>query len=876
KNWGEDSSARLPIRIRTASGPAVLAGSAGQLTAELRAASGRPGRRRSALQLAGSELRGRAARLRRSRRAAERAGGQGVHRLRGGHRVGQGGLGTGEGRADKPAAQQGRAVEEAQRGLGAANAPGLVTRRPRRPVRGRRPGGGCQQHQAVGAEASGRLQRPDGQAGQQAGDGAQRGGEAAPADEAERARVQRQGEVVPEQLSGQRHRQLQRQQVGHGQRSATAPRRRGRHQAEAAKVEGDPPTMGPTMKGEGGQRRRLSLTSGDEASCVRCRVWVCLNRAVMRRRLARLGKSGRPEAQRQVARAAEATQQRLPAYLSPELAQSDRRQFLLCLAGFAGRLVRRFGARNAHSLCCVASAAGYLAGRSSPRRLTSAKVAGSPARLALDAVLLGFIVGPMVVRVALDFGGFRLVTASPASAFWLSASRPPRCRQQRQLPRWRRSHPADSDLLGAVRCPLAGRRPTCWRCSCDVAGRPQLFRHKLRPGAELAASSASSAGAGLAPSLGAVSGLLFRPGRRAAAVGHWPRPDRLVLLAAAGQAACLSLAASGFSSPPAQAPLSFFNGLARDAYPTLAALPACQLVLRLSRGRPDRRDGRLAVGVTPWPPARSAARRLRRSRAARPRSSEPASCSADLRLPGLPLAAAAPAVKLACRAGEDGWPLAVRMRIGTMSQQPPQISQQAVLMQSGQLPEKTWTRRSKGHDFNAPDGLSLEALMKSFATTGFQIGHVDTVDSPRRGTTVAGHRRNQRMLDCKFAKPREAAGAATRQWRLGGVPDPYGRARHELPIFLALHVQHDLSGLLRESIRYLVEHNLVDVLVTTGGAVGEDLSKCMTQPTISATFIAGGRAVVRPASTGSAMLVPNKNYCAFESWLCPFLDGHAG
>uniref|UniRef100_A0A1I8I1F4 MFS domain-containing protein n=1 Tax=Macrostomum lignano TaxID=282301 RepID=A0A1I8I1F4_9PLAT len=173
-----------------------------------------------------------------------------------------------------------------------------------------------------------------------------------------------------------------------------------------------------------------------------------------------------------------------------ELAQSDRRQFLLCLAGFAdlfcvsmvitclpihlkqigmapfymglfqseygavqifsssicGRLVRRFGARNAHSLCCVASAAGYLAlGLGPPdfpslaslrlitalfkhtQTLQRTQLASSPdvsesrwiRLLGSHSTLssLGFIVGPMVGGVAFDFGGFRLVTGLACVGF---------------------------------------------------------------------------------------------------------------------------------------------------------------------------------------------------------------------------------------------------------------------------------------------------------------------------------------------------------------------------------------------------------------------------------------------------------------------------
>ncbi|NXS52885.1 DHYS synthase, partial [Brachypteracias leptosomus] len=44
----------------------------------------------------------------------------------------------------------------------------------------------------------------------------------------------------------------------------------------------------------------------------------------------------------------------------------------------------------------------------------------------------------------------------------------------------------------------------------------------------------------------------------------------------------------------------------------------------------------------------------------------------------------------------------------------------------------------------------------------------------------------------------------------------------------------------RESIRYLVQHNMVDVLVTTAGGVEEDLIKCLA-PTYIGDFSLRGR-----------------------------------
>ncbi|NXT38500.1 DHYS synthase, partial [Pelecanoides urinatrix] len=73
----------------------------------------------------------------------------------------------------------------------------------------------------------------------------------------------------------------------------------------------------------------------------------------------------------------------------------------------------------------------------------------------------------------------------------------------------------------------------------------------------------------------------------------------------------------------------------------------------------------------------------------------------------------------------------------------------------------------------------------------------------------------------------------------------------------------------RESIRYLVQHNMVDVLVTTAGGVEEDLIKCLA-PTYIGDFSLRGRDLrQRGINRIGNLLVPNDNYCKFEDWLMP-------
>ena len=81
-----------------------------------------------------------------------------------------------------------------------------------------------------------------------------------------------------------------------------------------------------------------------------------------------------------------------------------------------------------------------------------------------------------------------------------------------------------------------------------------------------------------------------------------------------------------------------------------------------------------------------------------------------------------------------------------------------------------------------------------------------------------------------------------------------------------------ISSGIRESIRFLVEHKLVDCIVTTAGGVEEDLIKCMA-PTVLGDFNLCGKSLRdQGINRIGNLLVPNSNYCKFEDWVKPILD----
>ncbi|KAL4541155.1 hypothetical protein Ndes2526B_g05697 [Nannochloris sp. 'desiccata'] len=178
----------------------------------------------------------------------------------------------------------------------------------------------------------------------------------------------------------------------------------------------------------------------------------------------------------------------------------------------------------------------------------------------------------------------------------------------------------------------------------------------------------------------------------------------------------------------------------------------------------------------------------------------------------------------------------------------PAAASEAVLVPSEQLPEDAIQIR--GHDFNDPS--DIDSVMLSMLATGLQA-------------TALGQAINEvnRMLS----------------WRLSQepllpddkCPDPAQRATTRCKIFLG-YTSNLVSAGVREHIRYLVQHRLVDVLVTTAGGIEEDLIKCMAPTYVGDFQLKGADLRKRGLNRVGNMLVPNSNYCKFEDWVMPILD----
>uniref|UniRef100_A0A915BY67 deoxyhypusine synthase n=1 Tax=Parascaris univalens TaxID=6257 RepID=A0A915BY67_PARUN len=175
-----------------------------------------------------------------------------------------------------------------------------------------------------------------------------------------------------------------------------------------------------------------------------------------------------------------------------------------------------------------------------------------------------------------------------------------------------------------------------------------------------------------------------------------------------------------------------------------------------------------------------------------------------------------------------------------------EIAQDAVLRESVSMPADA--PQICGYDFNK--GIDFAALMDSYLTTGFQA------------TNLA--KAIQIINDMLAAREESVTGDET-------LPYPPGKKKTACTIFFGFTSNMVTCG-LREAIRYVVEHNLVDCLVTSAGGVEEDLIKCLA-PSYLGSFEMRGAELRRDGlNRAGNVLIPNNNYCLFEDWIMPILD----
>lgn len=101
--------------------------------------------------------------------------------------------------------------------------------------------------------------------------------------------------------------------------------------------------------------------------------------------------------------------------------------------------------------------------------------------------------------------------------------------------------------------------------------------------------------------------------------------------------------------------------------------------------------------------------------------------------------------------------------------------------------------------------------------------------------------------------------------------NPCNREKSNCTIFLG-YTSNLISSGIRETFRYLAQHNMVDCIVSTAGGIEEDFIKCLAPTYLGDFSLKGSDLRERGINRIGNLLVPNENYCLFEDWLMPILD----
>ncbi|XP_071877853.1 probable deoxyhypusine synthase [Bombus fervidus] len=179
----------------------------------------------------------------------------------------------------------------------------------------------------------------------------------------------------------------------------------------------------------------------------------------------------------------------------------------------------------------------------------------------------------------------------------------------------------------------------------------------------------------------------------------------------------------------------------------------------------------------------------------------------------------------------------------------PEIVKNAVLVNSSPIPVETPI--VEGYDWNK--GIDYHALFKTYKNSGFQATNF--------GLAV---NEIQRMINARNIPLKDDQIDSLEE-------DKFIERKSSCTIFLG-YTSNMASCGIRDTIRFLVQHKMIDCIVTTAGGIEEDFIKCLA-PTYIGDFHLEGRSLrERGINRIGNLLVPNNNYCLFEDWVMPILD----
>lgn len=161
----------------------------------------------------------------------------------------------------------------------------------------------------------------------------------------------------------------------------------------------------------------------------------------------------------------------------------------------------------------------------------------------------------------------------------------------------------------------------------------------------------------------------------------------------------------------------------------------------------------------------------------------------------------------------------------------------------------------RGIDYAKPEAQNMKAsdLINAMKTMGFQASSLG------QACDIINEMRAWRGKHIDELKDHE----------LNGSFD--GDGFQKTTIFMG-YTSNLISSGLRETLRHLVQHKMVDVIVTTAGGVEEDIIKCFAQTYLGDFSLKGSLLREQGLNRIGNLLIPNDNYCKFEEWILPIFD----
>ena len=157
----------------------------------------------------------------------------------------------------------------------------------------------------------------------------------------------------------------------------------------------------------------------------------------------------------------------------------------------------------------------------------------------------------------------------------------------------------------------------------------------------------------------------------------------------------------------------------------------------------------------------------------------------------------------------------------------------------------------RGYDLN--QGVNYSKMWETLKVTGFQATNLGL------GIEKVNDMIKWRLSDEKVRPDTPSH-----------LRDPEFRKNTRATIYLGYTSNMSSCG-MREYIRYLCQHKMIDVLVTTCGGIEEDFMKCLAPFYVGDFYLKGKELRQAGINRTGNLLVPMHNYNLFQDWLEPIL-----